>query len=222
MIIYHLLHFLKPIQHTGVVKELGWKHRATPETAPFPQAAWPSQLRSLAQPGNELDYVVEGREKPKPYLGCGAWMHLIHPAFPCSGNMGGWMMFGHRTGMWGRWSGTSTSPTFFSSSSTSFWPPDFLPFHCHYCLLSLLHRQQWQQELQKFWRICLLLIPLTWLQGAYLSCSALAMTLPFVRHGESSRTSLHRRWMPRRHLAQGAINMSGSPCWQEQCKLSHW
>lgn len=34
-------------------------------------------------------------------------------------------------------------------------------------------RQQWQQELQKFWHSCSPLIPLTWVQGANLSCSAL-------------------------------------------------
>lgn len=82
-----------------------------------------------------------------------------------------------------------TSPTFFSSSPPSFLPPAFLPFRCHYCLLGLLRRQQRQQELQKFWSICLLSVPLTWVQGAYVSCSALAMTRPFVRPGESSRNT---------------------------------
>lgn len=170
------------------MKELGWKQNY-PRRAPLPQAAWPSQLCPSAQPGNELEYVVEGREKSKPRLGCAAWTHHTHPTFLCSGNMGGWMIFGHRTGVWGRRCGTLTSPAFFSSSPPSFLPPAFLPFRCHYCLLSLLRRQQRQQELQKFWSICLLSVPLTWVQGAYVSCSALAMTRPFVHPGESSRNT---------------------------------
>lgn len=141
-IIYHLLHFLSTIQHPGVMKELGWKRRATPGTAPLPQVAWPSQLCPSAQPGNEPEYVMEGKEKIK------AMLRLCSLDAPCSPYF--YLQWAHGRVDNIRAQGQCVRKKtwhFHISHFLLFFPsaflaPAFLTFCCRYCLLSRLHRQQ--------------------------------------------------------------------------------
>lgn len=181
MITYHLLHFLNPVQHPGVMKELGWKHRTTSETDPLAQP-----VVSLV-PAWEWAWVC-GRRKGK-----------INTTFGlCSLDAQHWPCFylqwepGRMDDAWSQDQSVGKTMWHFHISHLLLFLPSlflaFLPFLCHYCLLSLLHRQQ-QRELQKIWHICLLLTSFTWVQGAYFL--ALSWLWPYHLFTQGKAVRLH-------------------------------
>lgn len=142
MIIYHLLHFLNPIQHpvswqswdenTGTLQGQSLCLRPPDPDRWVP---WHSLGMSLSMSWKE------GKSQSDVWAvqpGLTIWPHF-------SGSMGGWMIFEHRTRVQGKRYGSSPSSTSFSLSPPSFWPSDFLLW-CNYCLLSLLCRKLQQQE----------------------------------------------------------------------------